>query len=226
MGGKDPYSSSKGCAELVASAYRRSFFNDPEGPQIATVRAGNVFGGGDWGVDRLVPDLVRAAESGVPARIRNPRNVRPWQHVLEPVRGYLMLASRLVDTGASFAGAWNFGPDRDAAVDVVTLADMVVDRWRGDGPQYVIDQQPGQPPEAIILRLDSTKANVELGWKPILSLHQAVSMTVEWHVNHMHDRQSIAAFSQGQIAEYAAAWSVSHERTIIPEMQSKVAVCA
>ena len=134
MGGKDPYSSSKGCAELVTSAYRRSFFSNPDGPQLASVRAGNVFGGGDWGVDRLIPDLMRSAETGAPARIRNPRNVRPWQHVLEPVRGYLMLAARLIDTGAGFAGGWNFGPDRDAAVDVVTLADMVIDKWNGTGP--------------------------------------------------------------------------------------------
>jgi CDP-glucose 4,6-dehydratase len=226
MGGKDPYSSSKGCAELVTSAYRRSFFSNPEGPQLASVRAGNVFGGGDWGVDRLIPDLMRSAETGVPARIRNPRNVRPWQHVLEPVRGYLMLAARLIDTGAGFAGGWNFGPDRDAAVDVVTLADMVMDKWGDAGPQYLVDRQANAPAEAVILRLDSTKANVELGWKPILSLDQAVSMTVGWHLRYTQDRGSITQFSQQQIAEYAAAWAVNRERSINPVNQMKVPVCA
>ena len=162
----------------------RSFFSNPKGPQLATVRAGNVIGGGDWGVDRLVPDLVRAAETRTPARIRNPRNVRPWQHVLEPVRGYLMLGARLIDTGKGFAGGWNFGPDRDAAVDVITLADLVVEKWNGSAPLYVVEQRTNEPPESVVLRLDSTKSYVELGWKPLLSIGEAASMTVEWHLRY------------------------------------------
>ena len=216
MGGRDPYSSSKGCAELIAAAYRASFFNNPDGPQLATVRAGNVIGGGDWGVDRLVPDLVRAAETRSPARIRNPRNIRPWQHVLEPVRGYLMLAARLIDTGKGFAGSWNFGCDRDAAVDVITLADLVVERWNENAPLYVVEQRGKEPPESVVLRLDSTKSYVELGWKPLLSIGQAVSMTVEWHLRYQHDPGAILQFSEQQIAEYAAEWSVSSEKALWP----------
>ena len=225
MGGRDPYSSSKGCAELVASAYRSSFFSNPKGPQLATVRAGNVIGGGDWGVDRLVPDLVRAAETRTPARIRNPRNVRPWQHVLEPVRGYLMLGARLIDTGKGFAGGWNFGPDRDAAVDVITLADLVVEKWNGSAPLYVVEQRTNEPPESVVLRLDSTKSYVELGWKPLLSIGEAVSMTVEWHLRYRRDPRAILQFSQQQIAEYAAAWTVSREKASIADHTTRIAAC-
>ena len=223
MGGHDPYSSSKGCAELVAAAYRASFFSNPNGPQLATVRAGNVIGGGDWGADRLVPDLIRAAETRSPARIRNPRNVRPWQHVLEPVRGYLMLAARLIDTGSRFAGGWNFGCDRDAAVDVITLADLVVEKWNGDAPRYLVEKRANEPPESVVLRLDSTKSYVQLGWKPLLSIGEAVSKTVEWHLRYQSDPGSIQQFSQQQIAEYAAAWTVSSEKASEPGM--RVAAC-
>jgi len=225
MGGRDPYSSSKGCAELVAAAYRASFFSNPRGPQLATVRAGNVIGGGDWGVDRLVPDLVRAAESRSPARIRNPRNVRPWQHVLEPVRGYLMLGARLIDTGKGFAGSWNFGPDRDAAVDVITLADLVVEKWNGSAPLYIVEQRANEPAESVVLRLDSTKSFVELGWKPLLPIGQAVSMTVEWYLRYHRDPRAILQFSQQQIAEYAAAWAVSSEKAYTAEHPTRIAAC-
>ncbi len=225
MGGRDPYSSSKGCAELVAAAYRASFFSNPHGPQLATVRAGNVIGGGDWGPDRLVPDLIRAAEARSPARIRNPAHVRPWQHVLEPLRGYLMLAARLIDTGSGFAGGWNFGSDRDAAVDVVTLADLVVDKWNGSTPLYVIEKRSNEPPESAVLRLDSTKSYVQLGWKPLLSIDQAVSRTVEWHLRYQRDPASIRSFSQHQIAEYAAGWAVSSEKTLEPERTVRTPAC-
>lgn len=207
MGGKDPYSSSKGCAELVAAAYRSSFFSNPDGPQLATVRAGNVIGGGDWGADRLVPDLVRAVETGTPARLRNPRNVRPWQHVLEPVRGYLMLAARLIDQGSRFAGAWNFGPDKDATVDVGTLAGMVVSHWKGQAPEYAVERRNDEPPESIVLRLDSTKSHVELGWKPLLRLEDAVAMTVDWYQKYQQKPDQIRSFSQDQVEHYAASWA-------------------
>lgn len=226
MGGRDPYSSSKGCAELVAAAYRSSYFNGPDGPHLATVRAGNVIGGGDWGADRLVPDLIRAAESGCAARIRNPRSVRPWQHVLEPVRGYLMLAARLLDTGVEFAQGWNFGPDPDAAVDVATLADLVVRNWHGRAPGYVVEQRANEPAESHTLRLDSTKSYVELGWKPLLSIESAVSMTVDWHVRHQEDPASSRQFTQQQIADYANTWAASTERATEPEISRRIAVCA
>ena len=225
MGGRDPYSSSKGCAELVAAAYRASFFSSPDGPQLATVRAGNVIGGGDWGADRLVPDLVRAVETRSPARIRNPRNVRPWQYVLEPVRGYLMLAARLIDTGTGFGGSWNFGCDRDAAVDVVTLADLVVEKWNGSPPRYVVEKRADELPESVVLRLDSTKSYVELGWKPLLTIGEAVSMTVEWHLRYLRDPGAIRQFSQQQIAEYAAAWAVSSESTLVPKPRARAVAC-
>lgn len=206
MGGRDPYSSSKGCAELVAAAFRASFFSDPNGPQLSTVRAGNVIGGGDWGADRLIPDLVRSVETGTPVRLRNPQSVRPWQHVLEPVRGYLMLAARLLEKGARFAGGWNFGPDNGSTVDVGTLADMVIARWNGSRPHYVVERRDNEPPESIVLRLDSTKSSVELNWKPLLRLEDAVSMTVAWYQKYQHDPTRIRSFSQNQIHEYAAAW--------------------
>ncbi|MBB4186318.1 CDP-glucose 4,6-dehydratase [Sinorhizobium terangae] len=206
MGGRDPYSSSKGCAELVAAAYRSSFFSDPGGPQLATVRAGNVIGGGDWGADRLIPDLVRAAETGIPARLRNPKNVRPWQHVLEPLRGYLMLAAGLVDAGARFAGGWNFGPEKDATVNVGALAELVVSQWGGRPPEYIAERRVDEPAESVVLRLDSTKSHVELGWKPLLRLDEAVAMTVAWHRRYMEDPTDMRRFSQQQLDGYAADW--------------------
>ncbi|BDA82946.1 CDP-glucose 4,6-dehydratase [Aureimonas sp. SA4125] len=205
LGGHDPYSSSKACAELVAAAYRASFFNDPQGPQLATVRAGNVIGGGDWSTDRLLPDLIRAMEEGRPARLRNPRSVRPWQHVLEPLRGYLMLAAGLVEEGPRFTGAWNFGCDRDAAVDVVTLARLAAREMKGKGPGFVIENDGG-PPESTLLRLDSTKAYVELGWKSVLSVKEAVTDTVAWHRTFAREPASIAEFSLRQIAAYVQRW--------------------
>ncbi len=209
MGGRDPYSSSKGCAELVAGAFRASYFSDPGGPQLSTVRAGNVIGGGDWGIDRLIPDLVRSVETSLPVRLRNPKSVRPWQHVLEPVRGYLMLAAQLLDKGARYAGGWNFGPDNSATVEVGTLADMVIDQWNGEPPRYVVERRDNEPPESVVLRLDSTKAGVELGWRPLIRIDEAVAMTVGWYQAYRQDPGGIRAFSQKQIGDYAAAWAAS-----------------
>jgi CDP-glucose 4,6-dehydratase len=210
MGGRDPYSASKGCAELVASAFRASYFNDPAGPQLTTVRAGNVIGGGDWGADRLIPDLVRSVETSLPVRLRNPDSVRPWQHVLEPLRGYLMLAAQLVDKGARFAGGWNFGPDSSGTVPVGALADRIIAAWDdGAQPRYVVERRDNEPPESVVLRLDSTKAAVELGWKPLLRLEETVAMTVGWYQRHRQDPASIRAFSERQIDDYAALWAGS-----------------
>ncbi|OCP10108.1 MULTISPECIES: CDP-glucose 4,6-dehydratase [unclassified Ensifer] len=211
MGGRDPYSSSKGCAELVAAAYRSSFFNDASGPQLVSVRAGNVIGGGDWGADRLVPDLVRSVESGNPARLRNPSSIRPWQHVFEPLRGYMMLAAHLVHGRTRFAGGWNFGPDQEATVNVGTLAQMVVSHWGDAPPRYIVEQQANGPVESTILRLDSTKARTELGWKPVLRLDDAVAMTAAWYRKYRDDPTHIRSFSEHQLEQYADAWKQEAE---------------
>ncbi|MFC6487614.1 CDP-glucose 4,6-dehydratase [Nitratireductor sp. GCM10026969] len=226
MGGRDPYSSSKGCAELVAAAYRASFFSAAGGPQLATVRAGNVIGGGDWGTDRLVADLARSAGSGVPARIRNPVNVRPWQHVLEPVRGYLMLGAALLDHGARFAGAWNFGPGADADVNVGRLADLAVSKWQGECPDYIVERQDGAPAESVVLRLDSTKARAELRWQPLLHLEEAVAMTVDWYRAHRREPERIRAFSESQINDYAARWATGEDAAPAQAEKEVIATCA
>ncbi len=174
LGGRDPYSNSKACQELVASAYRQSF----PGPAIATARAGNVIGGGDWARDRLVPDLVRAFSAKEPAVIRNPASIRPWQHVLEPLHGYLLLAEKLVN-GDGFAEAWNFGPSEVDVRPVRWIADALVSRWNG-GAQWTQDAGT-HPHEALTLTLDSTRARTVLGWTPRLSLDESLDWIVEWH---------------------------------------------
>jgi len=178
MGGYDPYSSSKGCAELVASAWRRSFFSE-DGPALATARAGNVIGGGDWATDRLVPDLVRAFEAGAAPLIRSPGSVRPWQHVLEALGGYILLAERLLWGDRTFADGWNFGPSEDDARSVSWIVDCMARLW-GHGGSVQQTRGP-QPHEAGLLRLDSSKARAMLGWQPRLSLETALQWIVEWH---------------------------------------------
>lgn len=207
LGGADPYSASKGCTEILAHSWRRSFFADPKGPQLATVRAGNVFGGGDWGADRLVPDIVRAAAAGRPLEIRNPGSMRPWQHVLEPLSGYLTLATRLMNPGgAHYAGAWNFGPDPSMAVTVQELAQSICAAWGCGGPsiEYHAPPQPDEPVlhEAGLLRLDSTKARSMLGWFPRLTLGQSVDLTVDWYRAHA-GAADMAALTLHQIEAYS-----------------------
>jgi CDP-glucose 4,6-dehydratase len=205
MGGVDPYSASKACAELVTNAYRRSFFADPAGAQVASVRAGNVFGGGDWNVDRLVPDIVRAVVAGTPVQIRNPSSIRPWQYVLEPLSGYLALAARLLTDGASYAGPWNFGPSTDGLADVGTLARAMQRAWGPDGLQLQMSDGLQGPSEDAVLRLDSTKSRVRLGWRPRLSLDAAIQLTVDWYRAHHAGQQSMLALSERQIAYYASS---------------------
>ncbi|WP_426166621.1 CDP-glucose 4,6-dehydratase [Sandarakinorhabdus sp. DWP1-3-1] len=203
MGGADPYSASKGCTELIAAAYRRSYFSGPGTARLATARAGNVFGGGDWAVDRLVPDLARAAASGVPVSIRNPASIRPWQHVLEPLHGYLMLAAALLRDGDRHAGAWNFGPDPDGVVDVGTLAGLVRDHWGPGGPAMQLgDVAAGSLHEAQLLRLDTTKARTRLGWQPRLDLAASVRLTVDWYRAHAAGAD-MRDFSQRQLDAFA-----------------------
>jgi CDP-glucose 4,6-dehydratase len=176
MGGRDPYSSSKGCAELVTAAYRGSFYKNVG---LASARAGNVIGGGDWAAERLLPDLVRAVLRGEPALIRNPGAVRPWQHVLEPLAGYLLLAERLWSDSGSFAGGWNFGPPLEDAVPVKELADAFTRTW-GSAARWQPDRAT-HPHEARYLKLDASKARKQLGWKPRLRLQDAIAWTADWY---------------------------------------------
>jgi CDP-glucose 4,6-dehydratase len=205
MGGADPYSSSKGCTELVTSAYRQSFFSHPSGPQLASVRAGNGFGGGDWNQDRLIPDIVKASVAGQPVVIRNPASIRPWQHVMEPLSGYLSLTANLLDKGAAFAEGWNFGPNSEGVTDVGTLVRLVKEAWGGNGVKLDLGSvDVGAPHEAGILRLDSTKATTRLGWRHRLDVAEAVALTVEWYKAHAEGTADMRAITRGQIKDYAA----------------------
>lgn len=178
MGGYDPYSSSKGAAELVISAYRQSFFCADRSALIASVRAGNVIGGGDWAVDRLVPDIIRAMTAGERPLIRSPNSVRPWQHVLEALRGYLMIAERLFAGETQIATGWNFGPADDDARPVSWIVERMLAEWGAVG--WDAPATP-QPHEATLLRLDCSKARSELGWRPAMNLHEALAKVVAWH---------------------------------------------
>jgi len=192
MGGDDPYSSSKGCAELVSAAYKKSFFDLAEKPKrIATVRAGNVIGGGDWAEDRLIPDILNAFEKSEPIRLRNPHAIRPWQHVLEPLSGYLMLAEKLWDAEKNYLSAWNFGPHPDSMVRVGLIAELMASQW-GSGAKIKIDDGY-HPHEASILKLDISRALNYLGWAPKLSLQKALGLIVEWHKAYLadHDMREI-----------------------------------
>lgn len=182
MGGYDPYSSSKGCSELVTAAYRNSYFNEgsylSHGVALASARAGNVIGGGDWAADRLIPDCVAALLKGEPVRIRNPHAIRPWQHVLEPISGYLTLAQRLYQDGPLHAGAWNFGPADEDAREVEWIVQRMCSRWQAEA-SYVVDEGD-HPHEANYLKLDCSKAKGELGWRPRWSLDTAIDMIIDW----------------------------------------------
>lgn len=183
MGGRDPYSSSKGCAELVAAAYRSSFFErDKDAIALASARAGNVIGGGDWAADRLVPDFVRATLRGSPVQIRNPGAIRPWQHVLEPLYGYLLLAERLWEDGPAHGGGWNFGPAEEDTAAVGMVVSSLAALW-GAPARWAAEAGP-QPHEAQLLKLDSSKARSLLDWKPRLGLQAALAWTVDWYKGH------------------------------------------
>lgn len=200
MGGYDPYSNSKGCAELVTAAYRQSFFNKAgHKVAVASARAGNVIGGGDWAADRLIPDMVRAVTEGRPVQIRNPHAIRPWQHVLEPLSGYLKLAQKLYEEGADYAEGWNFGPGDDDAKPVQWIVERYTQLW-GEGASWTLDQAE-HPHEAHYLKLDCSKARMRLDWQPKWSLAQALENITLWHKAHLQEK-NMREFSLQQIAAY------------------------
>jgi CDP-glucose 4,6-dehydratase len=207
LGGYDPYSNSKACAELVVSAYRNSFFNPKNyashGVAVASVRAGNVVGGGDWAEDRLVPDAIRAFMEARPVRIRNPRAIRPWQHVMEPLRGYLAVAESMCDQGAASGDAWNFGPEQSDAQPVGWIVDELAKLW-GNGAQWE-KEGAAQPHEAQTLKLDWSKAAARLGWRPLLTLRDALALTVIWYQKRLQD-EDMYAFTRAQIEQYEGRW--------------------
>lgn len=204
MGGYDPYSSSKGCAELVTAAYRNSFFSPDDHSRhkvaIASGRAGNVIGGGDWATDRLVPDMIRAIVAGRTVKIRNPNAVRPWQHVLEPLGGYLLLAERLHEEGPKFSGGWNFGPLEGDARRVEEIVQRLTAGW-GDGARWEADRG-AHPHEARFLKLDCSKAHALLGWRPRLDVDTALSWTVDWY-RAWRAGKDVRALSLQQISTYS-----------------------
>ncbi|PTT12512.1 CDP-glucose 4,6-dehydratase [Caulobacter sp. HMWF025] len=201
LGGRDPYSNSKACAELVTSSYWWSYFSQLEGQGLASGRAGNVVGGGDWSKDRLVPDLVAAFAEDRPAILRRPEGVRPWQHVLEPVCGYL-LAAELIATApkATAPPAWNFGPNPEGNVEVGKVAELLVEAWGGSA-RYEVHRDPNAVHEATLLTLDQTKAQRELDWRPRWSLQQTLQKTAEWYRAY-YTSQDVLAVTHQQLDDY------------------------
>jgi CDP-glucose 4,6-dehydratase len=197
MGGYDPYSSSKGCAELVTSAYRRSFLQE-QGVALASVRAGNVIGGGDWADDRLIPDILRSFEKSEPVVIRNPKATRPWQHVLEPLSGYLVLTQELYKNQESYAEGWNFGPNEKDAKPVDWILDKMISKWPNS--RWKLDQN-SSPHEAGFLKLDISKAESKLGWKPVWELSQTLEKIIVWHKAWL-DKKDMQAVCLSEIKEY------------------------
>jgi len=203
MGGYDPYSNSKGCSELVTASFRNSFFNPKayteHGVAVASARAGNVIGGGDWADDRLIPDFIRAITAGEEVKIRSPYAIRPWQHVLEPLTGYLTLAEALYTQGAQFAQGWNFGPDDSDARNVEWITKTICGLW-GDNARYSVDTNP-QPHEANYLKLDCSKAKAELQWYPKWNIHKTLETIVEWNKG-LISGEDAREITEKQIEEY------------------------
>ena len=224
LGGYDPYSASKACAEIVSASFRQSFFHpsllhQPGGHHVAvaTARAGNVIGGGDWSTDRLIPDLVRGFLSGAPVAIRRPNAIRPWQHVLEPIHGYITLAEKLLSPGpeaARYATAYNFGPTEDDARPVAWIADRMTRFW-GNSAAWFLDEDPNSPHEATYLKLDASRARNDLHWQPRLRLETALEWLVAWYRTWQSSPSTIQAFTLQQIAAYDAL-TRSREASLAP----------
>lgn len=198
LGGFDPYSASKACAELVTASYRQAFFQDQVG--VATARAGNVMGGGDWAEDRLVPDFVRSCMNKVPLSIRNPSSIRPWQHVLDPLVGYLQLAVNLYNDPLTFGDAWNFGPSDSSCLTVQTITEKLVQNWGSSAAYKCVAESRYH--EATFLKLDSSKARNRLNWHPQLSIDRAIQMTLEWYQKCLAQKEDMRQFSLRQIQDY------------------------
>ncbi|HHY28670.1 MAG TPA: CDP-glucose 4,6-dehydratase [Desulfitobacterium dehalogenans] len=202
LGGYDPYSASKGCAELVVSAFYNSFFRG-SGVGLASARAGNVIGGGDWAIDRLLPDFVRAIVDNQPIRIRNPLATRPWQHVLEPLSGYLLLGALLLAESEKYSSAWNFGPRDTDVLPVEEILNLTITEW---GAGRIEKESVDQPHEATLLKLDISKADAYLRWQPVLSCREAIERTVAWYKWYYEKSPSdMFSFTVEQIKEYEHA---------------------
>jgi CDP-glucose 4,6-dehydratase len=214
LGGHDPYSASKAAAEIITQSYRLSFTHSPTHPltqssnhpfsqSISTARAGNVIGGGDWSDYRLVPDCVRSLEIGEPVIVRNPGSVRPWQHVLEPLAGYLLLAVKMAEDPRKYSGAWNFGPEFADIISVEELVNLIVRHW-GEGG-WIVDNTDHKPHETAVLKLDISKSKQILGWRPVLNVDEAAGLTVEWYKKY--PRQDVYKLCAGQIKQYSDKWN-------------------
>lgn len=205
LGGYDPYSSSKGAAEIAISSWRNSFFHPDKyhehGKAVASVRAGNVIGGGDWAANRIIPDCIRAIEGNTPIEIRSPQSIRPWEHVLEPLSGYLLLGKKLHEDPSLYSEAWNFGPEQDSIVPVWDIAEKVIKHY---GKGTLIDaSDPDALHEAKLLALDITKARIKLGWKPRLSIDKTIELTVNWYLNYT--KSDVYDYCVKQIEEFKAS---------------------
>jgi len=201
LGGHDLYSASKACAEIVTASYRRSFFSSKQSDNhkllVASARAGNVIGGGDWTDERLVPDVFRAVAQSNSVKVRNPDSTRPWQHVLEPLSGYLLLGQKLLQGLSDFADAWNFGPDLESNMKTVEIIDMMANEWSAITAKTLIDNNA--PHEAGLLMLDSTKAKVQMNWEPVWGIKNTVNKTVNWYKNYI---EKDIAITLEQIDDY------------------------
>jgi CDP-glucose 4,6-dehydratase len=209
LGGFDPYSNSKACSELVTSAYRNSFFNTAHYAQhhvaLASARAGNVIGGGDWAKSRLIPDILQALADRKSVAIRYPHSIRPWQHVLEPLNGYLALAERLFESGPQFSEAWNFGPNDEDAQPVSWIADKLCRMW-GEGAQWHVENGE-HPHEAGLLKLNTAKARSRLNWRPILNLDETLHLIIEWYQRYQQ-KESVQQICIDQISQYQARLNI------------------
>ncbi len=204
LAGYDPYSASKACAEIVTQSYRLSFFNpndfDKHGKSIASVRAGNVIGGGDYAKDRIIPDIIRALQKNEPVKIRNPRSVRPWQHVLDPLSGYLLLGAKMTADPVKYSTAYNFGPDAEETMTVEEVVKTAISSF-GKG-NYEAESTQNNVHEAGLLKLNSSKANEELGWWPVYNAREAIERTMEWYRGNLDSKMSMAELCLNDIRNY------------------------
>ena len=212
LGDFDPYSSSKACSELVTATFRKSYFPPARigehGCAVGSARAGNVIGGGDWSADRLLPDIIRAFEAELPMEVRNPDATRPWQHVLEPLSGYILLAEKLAQSSGRYTEAWNFGPDAINNKDVGWIVDKCVDLW-GAGASSIVAPRTEQPHEATFLQLDCSKAKSLLGWYPVWNIEEALKRVIDWH-RAQRAGSEMQSYMRDEIAAYMRGASVRH----------------